>query len=104
MRKKILSGLIVLIGSLLLSNIAHAQESKVWVAQVLGMSCPLCANNIEKQLKRDKDVDKVSIDLGTGKVKVEFKLDKANVEKSIKKAVEDSGFTVKEVAPWKEKD
>lgn len=96
--------LIGIVSLLALASIGYAQESKVWVAHVFGMSCPLCANNIEKQIKRDKDVKNVSIDLGTGEIKVEYKLDKTNVEKPIRKAIGNAGFTVKGVTPWKEKN
>lgn len=103
MNKKLRTSLFLgMIGLILTNQPSLAQESKVWLAEVFGLSCPLCANNIEKQLKRDKDINKVSIDLESGKVIVDYKVSKPNMEGSIQKAIEDSGFTVREVRRWKE--
>ncbi len=66
----------------------------VWVAQVAGMSCPLCSNNIEKQLKRDKLVSDVEVDLGRGTVTVYYLAVKIGAEDPIRKSVERAGFTV----------
>jgi copper chaperone CopZ len=91
---------LAMVGIGLLTTSTYAQSSKLWAAEVLGLSCPLCANNIEKQLKRDKDVKEVTINLGTGQVIVHYKSEKPNMQSAIKKAIEDSGFTVRGVIPW----
>ena len=64
---------------------------------VHGMSCPLCANNVDKQLLTLPGVQSVNVDMGTGEVKVAF-APKARVTKAqLAKAVDASGFSLMEV-------
>jgi copper chaperone CopZ len=97
----------VLVWSLMFFSVVRAEDqssqpaSKIWVAEVLGMSCPLCANNIEKQLKRDKTVESVEIDLGKGDVKITYSREVAETG-SIKKAIEDAGFSTRKIYPLRE--
>lgn len=79
-------------------SVAGEGDGKVWLAEVSGMSCPLCANNIEKQLKRDRDVGSVVVDLGAGTVKVVYLQGKPSAEWLIRKAIERAGFTVGNVS------
>lgn len=58
-----------------------------------GLSCPLCANNIENKLGGMKGVQSVSVDLGAGKVKVGFWGKDKPSPMALAKAVKDSGFT-----------
>jgi copper chaperone CopZ len=103
--KRELKTIITTLITLSLTNIStFADEGKIWVAEVLGMSCPLCAKNIERQLKRGGDVVSVSIDLGTGNVIIEYKNKKNDLKVPIKRAIESAGFTVKDVYLWKEKN
>jgi len=71
---------------------------------VKGMSCPLCANNIDKQLLRVAGVKDVSVDLGSGEVRA--KLEPANppTRDELARAIEQSGFTLDriEMPPPKE--
>lgn len=61
---------------------------------VQGLSCPLCASNVDKQLLRVAGVEKVDVDLGAGIVKVAFDPAAAPSAAALRKAVEDSGYTL----------
>jgi copper chaperone len=65
------------------------------VIRVNGMSCPLCAHNIELALGKLKGVSDVRIDLGRGEVTAE--LNGAVSKEAIENAVNASGFTVVDV-------
>lgn len=62
-----------------------------------GMSCPLCANNINGRLMKEDGVQNVQIDMKTGLVTVFFDSDKAPTSEALKRAVKESGFTLKEI-------
>lgn len=61
---------------------------------VHGMSCPLCANNIDLLLRRVPGVTDVKINLADGAVKVD--VDKSNppTYAALARAVNQSGFTL----------
>ena len=61
---------------------------------VKGMSCPLCANNIDKQLMKVPGVKHVSVDLGSGAVQAKFGPGKPPSERQLAQAIERSGFTL----------
>ncbi len=61
---------------------------------VKGMSCPLCASGIDKQLRRLPGVSRVTSDLGSGKVKVTLVGEQRPTARQLSQAVEDSGFTL----------
>jgi copper chaperone CopZ len=63
----------------------------VWVN---GMGCPLCATNVDQQLKRVRGVESVKINLGTGIVSVSLDPERIPAEAELAKAVRDSGFTL----------
>lgn len=65
--------------------------------QVQGLSCPLCASNVDKQLLKVAGVEKVDVDLGAGIVKVAFDASAAPSAADLRKAVEDSGYTLTSV-------
>ena len=64
---------------------------------VYGMSCPLCANNVDKLLMTVPGVESVRVDMGTGEVKVALAPEARVTSAQLAKAVNDSGFTLKEV-------
>lgn len=99
---KIILYLTISISFSITDSYGDLKEETIWRAEVLGMSCPLCSNNIEKQLRRDRNVSKVVVDLGTGNVTVNYTNKDLNARESIKRAIENAGFTVKEVEPWNE--
>ena len=69
---------------------------------VHGLSCPLCANNLDGQLMRIDGVDAATIDLHTGVVLVELVEGHLVTHGQLRKAVDDAGFSlraVREVKP-----
>lgn len=63
--------------------------------RVNGMSCPKCANNIERQLAQIEGVDDIQIDLGSGVVSVGFTPDHAHPSPAqLADAIDRTGFTL----------
>ena len=61
---------------------------------VHGMGCPLCANNVDKQLLAVPGVDDVSIDLGSGVVTVSLAgTDRPSRAQQVR-AIDQSGFSL----------
>jgi copper chaperone CopZ len=61
---------------------------------VKGMSCPLCAHNIDRQLLKVPGVKKVTVDLGTGEVQATLAADNPPNRDQLARAVKQSGFTL----------
>src|SRR3954447_22143337 len=57
------------------SSSSSAMTGGKAILVVYGMGCPMCSNNIDKQLMHVPCVQKVNVDLGTGNVTVAFKPD-----------------------------
>jgi copper chaperone CopZ len=68
------------------------------VLWVHGLSCPLCAHNIDHQLQRVPGVLTVNVDLGTGKVVTTFEKKRPSPAE-LAAAVDASGFTLVRVDP-----
>lgn len=64
---------------------------------VHGMSCPLCAHNVDKQLLAVPGVKKVDLDMGTGQAKLQLDGTGRTTKSQLAKAIDDSGFTLVEV-------
>jgi copper chaperone CopZ len=67
---------------------------------VKGMSCPLCANNIDTQLRRLSGVTDVHIDMSTGFVTVDLLAGPPSsrpTRSALAKAVANTGFTLVEI-------
>jgi len=62
---------------------------------VHGMSCPLCAKNVDIELRRIKGVSFVTADLGEGHVVVTLDGSAPVTRGQLARAVNDSGFTIK---------
>jgi copper chaperone CopZ len=61
------------------------------------MSCPLCAHNVDKQLSQIPGVTGVALDMGSGKVKLALDGSGRATRSAVKKAIDESGFTLVEV-------
>lgn len=61
---------------------------------VRGMGCPLCANNIDRQLLKVNGVQRVQVDLGSGKVFVQFKTTNTPTRDQLGQAIVRSGYTL----------
>ncbi len=76
------------------SSASNVLNGPTAVLEVHGLSCPLCANNLDKELLRIPGVQDVKVDIGTGTVTLEL-ADGAKVERSsLDSAVRRSGFTL----------
>jgi len=64
------------------------------VLTVHGLSCPLCSNNLDGQLKRLEGVESVAIDLRTGEVAVTLGGHVPTTRRQLARAVEAAGFTL----------
>ncbi|QOJ14553.1 MAG: heavy-metal-associated domain-containing protein [Planctomycetia bacterium] len=64
------------------------------VLHVRGLSCPLCANSIEKQLKRLARAQHVLVDLGSGRVTVNLSPGPAPTHRDLRSAIDAAGFTL----------
>ena len=69
------------------------------VVAAQGLSCPLCASNLDAQLNRIEGVDGASVDLATGEATVRLDKKHAVTALQLRKAVEDAGFTFHGVRP-----
>jgi copper chaperone CopZ len=76
---------------------ATTVEPGTALIEVRGMSCPLCANNINNELSDLPGVRKVDVDLGTGLVTVRLAPDSPLTAEQLTNAVRESGFTPGEV-------
>jgi len=61
---------------------------------VKGMTCPFCASNLETYMAKIDGIELVDADLATGRVLVQLAQVKPDTERVLRKAVDDSGFTV----------
>ncbi|MDX2017828.1 MAG: heavy metal-associated domain-containing protein [Planctomycetota bacterium] len=64
---------------------------------VQGLSCPLCATNIDKTLTRVPGVQAAAVDLSRGEVRLTLAPDRKPTRAELAKAVRDSGFTLSEI-------
>lgn len=88
--------IILLAGVFLFSSSLLFAAEKVSV-RVDGLSCAFCAYSLEKNLKEIEGVEKVEINLKDGIAVLTLKEDAVLDDEMIKKRVEDSGFTPREV-------
>ncbi|MFW0739624.1 heavy-metal-associated domain-containing protein [Flavobacterium sp. T12S277] len=70
--------------------------SQITKAEIMatGLTCSMCSNAINKQLKSFTEVDSIGTDLNTNTFTVYFKKDNSLEPKVLKKAVEKAGFFV----------
>lgn len=66
---------------------------------VNGLGCPLCATNVDVQLKRVRGVDDAVVDLGAGTVLVTLKDENRPSPHRLNNAVADAGFTLVKLEP-----
>ena len=79
---------------LLLTGVkSYSQTTKVEI-MATGLTCSMCSNAINKQLKSYTEVDSIGTDLNPNTFTGYFKKDKSMQTKFLKKAVEKAGFFV----------
>ena len=67
------------------------------IVRVDGASCPFCAFGLEKRLGHIEGVAKVRIEMKAGKAIVTLKEGAAVSERALRQAVEEAGFTPREI-------
>lgn len=72
---------------------SYSQTTKVEI-MATGLTCSMCSNAINKQLKSYTEVDSIGTDLNTNTFTVYFKKDQSLQPKVLKNAVEKAGFFV----------
>jgi copper chaperone CopZ len=77
-------------------DLSSVQEA---VMTVHGLSCPLCSNNLDGQLRQIDGVEAATIDLKTGAVTVELREGHAVTTQKLAAAVKEAGFTFKGIEP-----
>ena len=75
------------------SNVEQKEIRSDATITTKGMSCPMCANNIDRVLKKLPGVEDTHINLSKGVVTVQFKPGLKPSLADLKKAVEDAGFS-----------
>lgn len=61
---------------------------------VQGLSCPLCAHNLDKLLLKVEGVQSAAVNMAAGTVAVGFDAAKPPLPQALAKAVTDAGFTL----------
>jgi copper chaperone CopZ len=72
-------------------------DSPTLKMRVNGLSCPLCAHNIDQQLMHIPGVKSVFVDLGKGEVTVAVSDENPPDRERLSKAIADSGFSLVEI-------
>ncbi|MEI7656442.1 MAG: heavy-metal-associated domain-containing protein [Phycisphaerae bacterium] len=70
-------------------------EGREAVLTIFGMSCPLCANNVDKTLAAVPGVSMVHVDMGAGRARIAIDGSKPVTRRQLAAAVDRSGFTLK---------
>lgn len=69
-----------------------------------GMSCPLCANNLDGQLMRIGGIESADIDLDTGAITVLFNNEEDVTRGQIESAVENAGFSLRNIELFEDEE
>ena len=79
-------------------GVVSASDARTVTLVVHGMGCPLCANNVDKQLLKIPNVRAVNVDLGSGRVRVTMAPGaQPPARPQLARAVEHSGYTLVKV-------
>lgn len=74
-----------------------AVEGQHAVLTVYGMSCPLCANNVDEKLKEVPGVTAVNVDMDSGRATVTLDGKTRVTRRQLAGAVDKSGFSLRRV-------
>lgn len=77
-------------------RLTSGEPNRVQV-KVDGLSCPFCAYNLEKKLKRVEGVEDLKLRIDTGLAEIKIEEGKSIDIDGIKKAVKDGGFTPRDI-------
>ncbi|VAX33656.1 hypothetical protein MNBD_NITROSPIRAE01-2198 [hydrothermal vent metagenome] len=97
-RNRLLLVMMLMLIAPLLTQSAKAEEMSAEISiRVDGLTCPFCAYGLEKKLKRLDGAEKIHIDIEKGIVLIQVVEGEKVKEKDLKQAVEDAGFTAKDI-------
>jgi len=88
---------VILILSLLFSNLFASAEFLSARIKVIGLTCSMCSKSVHNALSSIDFIDSVAVDLESTEFKVFFKTDKNVVIDKIKQKIEDAGFSIGEM-------
>lgn len=91
-----LLGLVLIALPLSYGALAQGKAEEISI-RVDGLSCPFCAYGLEKKLKRLEGAESIHIDIDLGIARIRLHEGKKIEEKDLKKAVEDAGFSAREI-------
>lgn len=96
---RVLSLLLILgfIGMFLSQRVVAKEQINEISIRVDGLTCPFCAYGLEKKLKRLEGAKKIHIDIDLGIAHIQVREGATIDEKDLKQAVEDAGFTSREI-------
>ncbi len=75
----------------------EGREQKIITIQVDGLSCPFCAYGLEKKLLDIEGVEKLNIDVNSGKVELVLKENVVIDPAVIREKVDEAGFTPRDI-------
>jgi copper chaperone CopZ len=84
---------IIVAALLLLPSFTFSQIKKAEIVAT-GLTCSMCSNAINKQLKKNKEVEKVTTDLNSNTFTVFFKESATTTPQSLKESIQKAGFFV----------
>ena len=96
LKKKFLILVTVTLIMVIFIRLSSGEPSRVQV-KVDGLSCPFCAYNLEKKLKRVEGVEELKLRIDTGLAEFNVEEGKSIDVDGIKKAVKDGGFTPRDI-------
>jgi copper chaperone CopZ len=73
---------------------AGASDTQTLTLVVQGLSCPLCAHNLDKQLLGTAGIVGANVNLSDGTVLVRFRKDQRPSRERLDKVVANAGFTL----------
>ncbi len=91
-----LAGLLTFVLGTAAPNDLFAGSKEVTI-KVDGLACPFCAYGLEKKLKRLEGMEKIKIFINEGKVTLAFKDGVSISKEEIERAVDEGGFTPREI-------
>ena len=77
--------------------VTSSDSSRQIIVRVDGASCPFCAFGLEKRLGQIEGVSDVKLEMKEGKVIVTLEEGAVVSEEAIRQAVDDAGFTPREI-------
>jgi len=97
--RKIQKILVIVMLSIAPLSIAFAGDATGQTATIAvdGLSCPFCAYGLEKNLKKVKGIESVSIDMKTGHAIVALKQGVQVNDQTLRQAVKKAGFTARDI-------